>query len=96
MISMKRMGIFIGGILMGSAGFKILGSKDAKNRYAHTAAAALRAKESLLTAVTEIRENIDDVMAEAKDINESRAESEEAELFEDIEIQSCGCDLGDE
>ena len=72
----KQIGIFAGGVLSGTAGTKILGSKDAKKAYTHTTAAVLRAKESVMTAVTKVRENADDILADAKDINEKRAEEE--------------------
>ena len=42
---MKHLGLFAGGVLFGTAGLKILGSKDAKKVYAHTTAAVLRAKD---------------------------------------------------
>ena len=41
---MKKIGLFAAGVLFGTAGIKLLGSKDAKKVYAHTTAAALRAK----------------------------------------------------
>lgn len=41
----KAVSYFAGGILTGSAGFSILGSKDAKKAYTHVVAAALRCKE---------------------------------------------------
>ena len=72
----KQIGIFAGGVLFGTAGIKILGSKDAKKAYTHTTAAVLRAKESVMTAVTKVRENADDILVDAKDINEKRAEEE--------------------
>ena len=36
-----KVALFIGGTLFGSAGFKILGSQDAKKAYVQTTAAAL-------------------------------------------------------
>jgi hypothetical protein len=36
----KHLGTFAGGVLFGTAGIKILGSKDAKKAYTHTTAAA--------------------------------------------------------
>ena len=39
----KRFGMFAAGVLFGTAGLKILGSKDARKVYAHTTAAVLRA-----------------------------------------------------
>ena len=64
--------LFAGGMLFGSAGMKILGSKDAKKAYAHTAAAVLRMKDAVMSAVTAVREGADDVLADAKAINEAR------------------------
>ena len=40
---MKKVGLFAAGVLFGTAGMKLLGSKDAKRAYAQTTAAALRA-----------------------------------------------------
>ena len=77
-----KTGLFAGGVLFGTAGIKILSSKDAKKVYAHTTAAALRAKDCIMTTVTTIRENADDVLADAKEINAKRAEAE-AEIIED-------------
>ncbi|MCD7885345.1 MAG: DUF6110 family protein [Lachnospiraceae bacterium] len=73
MSAWSKAGLFVGGVLFGTAGVKILGSKDAKKAYTHTVAAALRAKESVMTTATTIRENADDILADAKVINEKRA-----------------------
>lgn len=80
---MKHLGLFAAGVLFGTAGLKILGSKDVKKVYAHTTAAALRAKESVMQTVTAVRESAEDVYADAKDINERRAEAEAAAVVED-------------
>ena len=40
----KKIGLFAGGILMGSYGVRILSSRDAKCAYTHTTAAVLRMK----------------------------------------------------
>ena len=71
---MKKIGLFGAGVLFGTVGLKILGSKDAQKVYAHTTAAALRAKDSVMKVVTTIRESAEDVYADAQDINEARAE----------------------
>lgn len=84
---MKHAGLFAAGVLFGTAGLKILGSKDAKKVYAHTTAAVLRAKDCVMHAVTTIRENAEDVYADAKDINETRGEAEAAEIIEDTSAQ---------
>lgn len=73
----KKLALFAGGVLFGSAGIKLLSSKDAKKVYTHTAAAALRVKESVMGAVTSVQENAADIMASAKDMNEQRAAQED-------------------
>ena len=84
---MKKIGLFAAGVLFGTAGIKLLGSKDAKEVYAHTTAAALRAKEGVMKTVTAVREGADDIYAEAKAINERRAEAEVAAVVEDASAE---------
>ena len=80
---MKKLGLFAAGVLFGTAGIKLLGSKDAKKVYAHTTAAALRAKEGVMKTVTAVREGAEDVYTDAKAINERRVEAEAAAVVED-------------
>lgn len=68
--------LFVGGVLFGSAGIKVLSSKDAKKAYTHCTAAALRAKDSVMKTVTTVQENAEDIYAEAKQINLDREENE--------------------
>lgn len=77
MKSLAQLGLFAGGVLFGTAGIKILSSKDAKKAYTHTTAAVLRAKECVMGAATKIKENADDILADSKKINEERAAAEE-------------------
>ena len=86
-MTMKKIGMFAAGVLFGTAGLKVLGSKDAKKVYAHTTAAALRAKDSVMTTVTALREGAEDFYADAKAINERRAEAEAAAVVEDTSAE---------
>ena len=86
-MTMKKIGMFAAGVRFGTAGLKVLGSKDAKKVYAHTTAAALRAKDSVMTTVTALREGAEDVYADAKAINERRAEAEAAAVVEDTSAE---------
>ena len=79
----KKFGAFAGGVLFGTAGLKILSSKDAKKAYTQTTAAVLRAKECVMTTATNMREGAEDILADAKAINEQRAEETAAEVIED-------------
>ena len=80
---MTKLGLFAAGVLFGTAGIKVLSSKDAKKVYTHTTAAVLRAKDSVMETVTTVRENAEDIYADAKAINEQRAQEAAAAVVED-------------
>lgn len=83
---LKNIGIFVGGVLFGTAGIKVLSSKDAKKVYTNCTAAALRAKDCVMKTVETVQENAEDILAEAKHINEMREVEEAAnECFEEEE-----------
>ena len=84
-MNLKKVGLFAGGVLFGTAGIKLLSSKDAKKLYTHVTAAVLRAKECVMTTATKVKENADDIYADAKEINESRAAEE---VIDDEVIES--------
>ena len=77
-----KIALFVGGTLFGSAGFKLLGSKEARKVYTHTTAAVLRCKEQVMRDVEVVQEGCSDILADAKAINEARA-AEEASYIED-------------
>ena len=78
-----KLGLFAGGVLFGTAGIKILSSQDAKKCYTNATAAVLRAKDSVMETVTNVRENCDDILSDAKEINAERAAAEEAAVIAD-------------
>ena len=84
-----KIALFLGGTLFGSAGFKILGSRDAKKVYTHTTAAYLRCKDQVMQQVETVQENCADILADAKAINENRAAKEEAAYIEDAAPAEC-------
>lgn len=91
MLDVKNIGLFAGGLLFGTAGIKILSSKDAKKVYTHCTAAVLRAKECIMQTATTVQENAEDILSEAKQMNEERAAEDAAnvvdEAFEDESIE---------
>ena len=70
----------------GTAGIKILSSKDAKKVYTQCTAAVLRAKDCVMKTVTNIQENAEDIYSEAMQINEERA-SEDSEFDDESETE---------
>ena len=81
--NLKKTGLFAAGVLFGTAGIKILSSKDAKKLYTNCTAAVLRAKDCVMKTATTIQENAEDIYAGAQQINEERAAAAEAAAFED-------------
>lgn len=81
MFDWKKAALFVGGTAFGSAGIKLLTSKDAKKVYTHATAAVLRMKDCVMQTVNQAQENCGDILAEAKEINENRAvEAEKAAI----------------
>lgn len=78
-----KIALFVGGTLFGSTGFRLLGSKDAKKVYTHVTAAVLRCKDEVMRNVDAIQENCSDILADAKAINENRAENAKEAVIED-------------
>lgn len=82
-MDIRKIALFAGGVLFGSAGFKVLASKDAKKVYTHTTAAVLRMKDTTMETVSRVQEQAGDILADAKAINETRAAEAEAAVIED-------------
>ena len=68
----KSLLLFFGGVLFGTAGIKILSSRDAKKVY--------RAKDCVAKTATTIQENAEDILAEAKQINAEREKGSACEV----------------
>ena len=78
-----KIALLLGGALFGSAGLKILSSKDARKVYTHTTAAALRCKDEVMKHVELVQEGCSDILADAKQINADREKAAEAEYIEE-------------
>lgn len=75
--------MFLGGALFGSAGLKLLGSRDAKKVYTHVTAAVLRCRDQIVSDVETIQENCSDILADAKAINEARYAEDKEKVIKD-------------
>ncbi|MCR5467694.1 MAG: DUF6110 family protein [Lachnospiraceae bacterium] len=82
MISWSTVGKVACGFALGTAGVKLLSSKDAKKCYTHLTAAALRCKDTCLETYTNIKENCQDIGADANELNEQRYAEERAKEIE--------------
>ena len=74
---MKKIGLFAGGVLFGTAGVKLLSSKDAKKVYTECTAAALRAKDCVMKTVTNVQENAEEEAAAVQETEEDGADPSE-------------------
>ncbi len=82
-LKLKNLALFAGGVLFGTPGVKILSSKDVKKLYVEGTAAVLRARDCVMKTAETVQENAEDILAEAKQINERRAAEEAASVQED-------------
>lgn len=71
------------GFLLGTAGVKVLCSRDAKTAYTHVTAAVLRGVDDVVKTASIIKENCEDIGAEAKAINERRYAEDRAREIAD-------------
>ena len=78
----ERTGFLAGGILLGTAGIKVLTGRDARKVYTNATALTLRAKDSVMSTVAKVKENCGDILADAQDLNESREAEEKREIIE--------------
>ena len=74
MLGLDKLKLLGYGFMQGTAGVRVLSSRDAKKVYTQVTAAALRGVEEITRVAANIRENCGDIAAEAKQINERRSE----------------------
>ena len=87
-----KTGLFAAGVLFGTAGIKLLSSKDAKKVYTECTAAVLRAKDCVMKTVTTVQENAGDIYADAQQINEDRAAKAAQEFDSEVEAAETATD----
>ena len=80
MVDVKKIALFVGGVVFGSAGFKLLSSSDAKKVYTQTTAAVLRMKDSTMETVSKVQDETRNAKINLKDSNSSR-NSEKTESY---------------
>lgn len=83
---------FLGGLLVGTVGLKLLGSRDAKKLYAHLIAGGMRVKDTLDQSVEGVRASYDDVMADARDIYAQDRSAQKAREYIDLSGVDAGGD----
>jgi exonuclease I len=92
-LNVKKTGLFAAGVLFGTAGIKLLTSKDAKKLYTQCTAAVLRAKDCVMNTVANLQENAEDIYEEAKQINDENAADDM--IYDDFFEESEDEDIAD-
>ena len=87
-VAWRKLGLFAGGVLFGTAGIKIIGSEDAKKLYTQCTAAVLRGKDCILEQKDIILENCSDIYEGAKQINAERAAKEQEAVINEEAAQA--------
>lgn len=82
-MSFKNVRMIIYGFLLGTAGVKALSSKSAKKVYTKATAVALKGIDETMKTAETIKENCEDILAEAKEINAQEEKEEKEEIIED-------------
>lgn len=88
MFMSDKLWYFVGGVVFGTVGIKILSTKDAKKVYVKLAAAGLRGKEYMMDTIAGVQETANDILAEAKEVNEERKRQEEEIIIDDIDVDT--------
>ncbi len=83
MISWKTTRHILYGFLAGTAGVKIFSGRTAKKVYTHITAAALRGADDVMSRAEIIKENCQDIVSDAKAINEKIYAEDEEQLIKD-------------
>jgi len=92
-IPWKHVGLFVAGTLAGNYGTDVLGNDKAKKVYTEVTAAALRVKDEVLKTTTSLQENANDILEDAKALNEERAEKSCSEVCEEVFEDLAGVEI---
>ncbi|MDO5695778.1 MAG: DUF6110 family protein [Eubacteriales bacterium] len=63
---------FVGGMLFGSAGFKAMGTEEAKKLYVRALALGLRGYDAAARKGQQLQSELDDIVNEAREMNNQR------------------------
>ena len=85
-IKLDKVAVFAGGVLFGTAGLKVLGSKDAKKVYTQGTAAVLRAKDCVMKTTNVVQENAEDILqAKVRECEDEKKRYEKENSVEEAE-----------
>lgn len=74
--AVKKTALFVGGMIAGSVSSKAVACPCFKKAAVKTTAVVLKAKDCILDKVSKVQANVEDVIAEAKEVNETKSVEE--------------------
>jgi len=78
-----KTGMFVCGVLFGTAGLKILATEEARKVYVPLTAAVLRARDYTTAEATRVKVAAEDILAEAAKVNEDKARGADGNVIAD-------------
>lgn len=70
--AVKKSALFFGGVVVGGVSKKVVMCPCVKKTAVHLTAGVLKVKDDILNLVSKVQENVEDVIAEAKEVNEAK------------------------
>ena len=95
-IPFAKIGIAAAAVALGTVGVMVLTSDDAKKFYTRVTAAALRAKDAVKDAASEVAKGCSEIIDDAVAYNEERAAAKEDEIVEEAWEEDAEAEIVDE
>lgn len=87
---LKKLGIFAGGVLFGTAGLKVLGSKEGEKIICELPCGRTAGRDCAMKTAESLQADAEDILAEAEEINRARAAAETEEYDSECQDSDCG------
>ena len=80
----SHVGIFAGGILFATKGVELLRSRESRDVFVKATALGVRNRDDVMKCVTSIREECEDIYADALELNEKKEEETAAQTAKEV------------
>ena len=80
----SHVGIFAGGILFATKGVELLRSREARDVFVKATALGVKNRDDVMKCVTSIREECEDIYADALELNKKKEEEAAAQAAKEV------------
>ena len=80
----SHVGIFAGGILFATKGVELLRSRESRDVFVKATALGVRNRDDVMKCVTSIREECEDIYADALELNKKKEEETAAQTAKEV------------